>query len=479
MSFFITISRSDKTIKNEYDSPILLTDAIAESGFSFDAPCGGRGICGNCKVIASGDLSPATQAEKDFLGEGIYRRERLSCMTVAKGDCVIEIPSSELDSVQFTQNGEYNENKFACAVDVGTTGLVFRYYSLPSGKIVFSEHIDNPQRVRGADVLTRINYAIDGGLNELKELIENAIIESENRFGHKVESYVFSGNTTMLHILSGRNPEGIATAPFEPETLFGYWEGNRYYMRCASAYIGADVIASLIASNALEKSERFALLDIGTNNECILFDGKQLYACSSPAGPAFEGGNISCGMTAREGAIYSVTDNNGSMDINTINDSVPIGFCGSGLIDAVAFLLKNGYIAYDGSIIKELPYFGKPKLSGEDIAELQLAKSAVAAGLMTLCDYAKISIDDIDTVYLTGSFGSRITVQNAEYIGLIPKGFCEKAVFICDGAINGASMLITDNSYFERSSEIAESITTVELADSEYFAKSFIENLYF
>ena len=479
MSFKITILHGNTSTKNEYNSPILLTDAIADSGFSFDAPCGGRGICGNCKVLASGILSDPTKKEISFLGEGIYRGERLSCMTFAKGDCVIEIPSSGLDSVRFSEDGDYIASKFACAVDVGTTGLVFRYYSLPSKKIVFSEHIDNPQRVRGADVLTRINYAVNGGLEELKELIENAIVESEKRFGNKVEQYFFSGNTAMLHILSGRNPEGIAVAPFEPETLFGFWESNRYYMRCASAYVGADVIASLITSKALDKNERFALLDIGTNNECILFDGKQLYACSSPAGPAFEGGNISCGMTARDGAIYAIHDNDGIAQIKTINDSEPIGFCGSGLIDAVAFLLKNEYISSDGIIIKDLPSFGKAKLTGEDIAELQLAKSAVASGLMTLCNHAGISVEDIDTLYLTGSFGNKINVQNAEFIGLIPKGLGEKAVFISDGAINGASMLITDDSYIEKSSEIAKSITTVELANSEYFAKSFIENLYF
>ncbi len=479
MAFSVTIVQGDRSSKKEYDLPISVTDAIAESGFSFDAPCGGRGVCGNCKVIAGGILSEPTKEEIAFLGEGISRGERLSCMTLAKGDCFIEIPRNDSHSKCLDVSADHSEESFNCAVDIGTTSLVFKYYSIPDHKLVFSDHTVNPQRIRGSDVLTRIKYASEGGLFELRELIENAITESKKRFGHNVEKYVFTGNTAMLHILSARNPKGIATAPFEPETLFGFWEGHRYYMRCASAYIGADVIASLIASDALIKNKPFALLDIGTNNECILYDGKQLYACSSPAGPAFEGGNISCGMTAREGAIYEIHDNDGIAQIKTINDSEPIGFCGSGLIDAIAYLYKNGYISRDGSIIKGLPYFGKATLTGEDIAELQLAKSAVSAGLMTLCNHAGISTDDLDTVYLTGSFGNKINIKNAEIIGLLPKGVGKKTVFINDGAISGASLLIKDVSFIDKANEIAESITTVELADSDFFAKSFIENLYF
>ncbi len=479
MAFTVTIVQGDRLSKIEYDFPILVTDAIAESGFSFDAPCGGRGVCGNCKVFASGILNEPTKDEISFLGEGISRGERLSCMTLAKGDCVIEIPSHDIRSELYNVSGDHSEDSFACTVDVGTTSLVFRYYSIPDYKLVFSENTVNPQRIRGSDVLTRINYASEGGLCELRELIENAITESKKRFGHNVEKYVFTGNTAMLHILSGRNPKGIATAPFEPETLFGFWEGDRYYMRCASAYVGADVIASLIASDALTKNKPFALLDIGTNNECILYDGKQLYACSSPAGPAFEGGNISCGMTAREGAIYAIHDNDGIAQIKTINDSEPIGFCGSGLIDVIAFLIKNGYISYDGSIVKELPYFGKAKLAGEDIAELQLAKSAVSAGLMTLCNHAGISTDNLDTVYLTGNFGNKINVNNAEYLGLIPKGLGDKATYVNNGAVEGAASLLINPSLMEKSVELAESIHTIELADSDFFSKAFIENLYF
>ncbi len=485
MAFNVTVWQSGKEWKKEYCHSVSIADAVAESGFCFDMPCGARGICGNCKVIAQGVLSDPTEEEKEFLKDGLLLGERLACMAYAKGDCEIEIPSNRFDNI-IKKNEDIAEIKpvskdkkcFACALDIGTTTLAFEYYSLPDGKLIFCDNTGNPQRVRGADVLTRISYAAEGGLDELKLLIERSITESLERFGHEVEFYIITGNTAMLHILSGRDLKGLATAPFMPETLFGFWEDNRYYMRCASSYIGADVIASLLASGALNKKETFALLDIGTNNECVLWNGDKLYACSSPAGPAFEGANISCGMTAREGAICSVGDDNGVAIITTVDSSEATGFCGSGLIDAVAFLLKNGYIGQDGCIIKALPCFGKAMLSGEDIAELQLAKSAVCAGLLTLCDRANVSVDKLDRIYLAGSFGNKLNPESAETIGMIPKGTAKKAVY-AGSAVDGAALLLLNVDNINKSENIAEKTETVELADSEYFAKAFIENLYF
>lgn len=478
MAFNVTVIQNQKSWTKEYTSPILLMDAIAESGFCFDLPCGGRGICGNCRVIACGILSEPTDEEKRFLKEQINNKIRLACMTYAKGDCVVEIPSSR--TVVF-KNSKITENAdgFACALDVGTTTLAFEYYSLSDGHTVYSEHLGNPQRVRGADVLTRIAYAADGGLGELKALIEKEIELSRSRFGQEVDFYIITGNTAMLHILTGRSPKGLAVAPFAPETLFGFWEGNRYYMPCASAYVGSDVIASLLTCGGLKHDQPFALLDIGTNNECILFDGSKLYACSSPAGPAFEGASISCGMTAHGGAICAVNDVEGRAVLKTVEDgAVPTGFCGSGLIDAVAYLLKYGYIENDGDIKKELPTFGKAKLLAADIAELQLAKSAVCAGLLTLCDKAGIKAEQLNKIYLAGSFGNKINAKNAEAIGLLPKGTAKKAVYT-GSAIDGAAMLLLDRNYIKQAEDIAKSIETVELADSGFFAKAFIENLYF
>lgn len=485
MKFTLTIHCGSNVIKNEYEKPFSLLTAIQDSGFVFDAPCGGKELCGNCKVFAYGSVNEPGQKEMDFLGDEIKNGVRLACMTTAFSDATVYIPknfdfkTSKSESLCIDISPITEEKHcFACALDVGTTTLVFRYFSLPEGKLVFEESLPNPQRKHGADVLTRIDFTSNGGLNILRDEIETAITESKNRFGKEIEYYVITGNTAMLHILSDKSPKGIAVAPFRPETLFGFWEGNRYYMRCASAYIGADVVASLLASGITETEEKALLLDIGTNNECILWNGNELTACSSPAGPAFEGGNISCGMTAFGGAIYKAVDKDGKLNIYTVDKSEePKGFCGSGLIDVVAYLFENGYIAKDGSVLKDFPSFGKARLLPEDIAELQLAKSAVYAGILTLLNDSDLQPSDVQTLYLTGNFGNYINIDNAKTIGLIPKE--TKSVSLGYSAIDGASMALLNKNLMKKSEELAKKVRTIELADSEFFATSFIENMYF
>ncbi len=479
MSFSITFRCCGKKSKIEYHSPIPLSVAIAKSGFSFDLPCGGCGFCGNCKVAVSGSVSPICDIERDFLGQSAINGLRLACMVTVTGDATIDIPTSFLPedmgksrlSIRIDPITE-RKKCFACAVDVGTTTMLFRYYSLPEGRIIFTEHIPNPQRIRGADVLTRIQYASNGGLIELKSMIDSAINDSALRFGHKVEYYVITGNTAMLHIMTGRDPKGLAVAPFTPETLFGFWEGNKYYMRCASAYIGADVVASVIASGICKNDTPSVMLDIGTNSECVLWNGEKLYACSAPAGPAFEGANIPSGMAAASGAIYKIDDKG----VYTIGDSDALGFCGSGLIDAVAHLLKYNYISSDASVLKEFPDFMGVKLTPEDIAQLQLAKSAVCSGLLTLCDKTGVLPQKL---YLTGSFGNKINAENAKFIGLIPNDMTTNCECSACGAIDGASMVLLNKDIMQQSAEIADRIETVELADSAFFEKTFIKNLYF
>lgn len=487
MSFIIKITQDDNKWTKEYENPVLLMEAIAESDFEFASPCGGRGTCGNCKVIVSGRVSEITESEKLFLNNTSDNGERLACKCYAKGNVVVNIPKSKFTKTIYraTLSMEVNaitENKhcFACTIDIGTTTMVFKYFSLPEGKLEYSREVSNPQKVRGSDVLTRIAYCNENGLEELHKLLHKSINETHSLFGKPIDFTIVTGNTAMLHIINHLDPRGMSVAPFVPKSLFGNWVDNIYYMPCVSSYIGADVVASLLSNNVLENQSPFALLDIGTNNECVLWDGNKFYACSSPAGPAFEGANISVGVSAQKGAIYRIENKNGSPIIYTIgNIEKPIGFCGSGLIDAVAYLYENEYISFDGSINKSLPNFGGLQLSGEDIAELQMAKAAVCAGLLTLCKKANINVNKLERIYLTGSFGSKINPNNLEKIGMLPKGTAKIAISSPFGASEGADMLLLDKSYISKASQLAKNIETVELANDDYFAKAFIENLYF
>lgn len=486
MAFKLKIRCGSDCFEKEYYSQIRLSDAIADSGFDFDAPCGSRGVCGNCRVAVNGACSEPDETEKAFLKEDLSNGIRLACMTYITGDCVVDIPKQINISAEINRKGNIRiapvtgeKHCIAAAVDLGTTTIVIRYFSLPDGRLLFSDVLPNPQRIRGADVLTRISYAENGGAAELKSLAESALERSRERFGHKVDFYMIAGNTAMLLMLSSKDVSGIARAPFEPETLFGYWEGNRYYMKCVSAYIGSDAVASLLSSGMYMLSSLGALCDIGTNNECILWDGKNIYACSSPAGPAFEGAGISCGMTATNGAIFKVENDNGKPRCYTFgNAAEPIGFCGSGLIDAVAFLLTNGYIGFDGSVKKPLPRFGSARLEADDIAELQLAKSAVYAGLELLLSNAGITADSLDRLYLAGSFGQKIDPKNAELIGMIPKNCGDRVSLDCS-AIDGASMALLNEGFFNEANGLADSVQAIEAGGNSVFADIFIKNMYF
>lgn len=486
MAFKLKIRCGSDCFEKEYLSSVRLSEAIAESGFDFDAPCGNRGVCGNCRVIVNGECSEPDETEKAFLDEDASNGIRLACMTYINGDCVVDIPKQINISAETNRKSKVKiapvtgeKHCIAAAVDLGTTTIVIRYFSLPDGKLLFSDVQPNPQRIRGADVLTRISYAENGGADELRSLAESALERSRRRFGHKVDFYMIAGNTAMLLMLSGKAVSGIARAPFEPETLFGYWEGNRYYMKCVSAYIGSDAVASLLSSGMYKNSLPGALCDIGTNNECILWNGRKLYACSSPAGPAFEGADISCGMTATNGAIFKVENDNGKPRFSTVgNAAEPIGFCGSGLIDAVAFLLANGYIGSDGSVKKPLPSFGSIRLEANDIAELQLAKSAVCAGLELLLANAEITSDSLNTLYLAGSFGQKIDPRNAELIGMIPKNCGIKVSLDCS-AIDGVSMALLNEGFFNEANGLAGSIETIEAGGNSLFSDLFIKNMYF
>ena len=482
MSFKVMVICGNDEFTNEYFEPTPLSAIIRDSGFSFDMPCGGRGICGNCKVYTRGTVSDASVEEASVLGIDTENGARLSCKAYALDECVITIPKSAVTDFKgagistVSAAPTINDNpRYACAVDVGTTTIAFSYFALPEGRLVFSDYCDNPQRIHGSDVITRIDFQKEDKF-ELTELINKAIDDSAGKFGKKVDYYVISANTVMMHFLAGYDASGIAVAPFVPKSLFGEWIGNRYYLPCADAYIGGDAVASVLDSDMIASDEPSLLIDVGTNNECFLWDGRTLFACSTPAGPAFEGASISCGMPAKSGAICRIKDEN---NFETIGNENPLGICGSAMVDALAFLLKNSYISFDGSVIKDLPSFGSVKLTPEDIAQLQLAKSAICSGILTLIKESGIDQTEIKRLYITGSFGRHMNFENARFVGLIPECLNGVALTATQGAISGASKLLLDRNQFKRIEGLARDIKVIELADSPFFAEKFIENLYF
>ena len=482
----VTFFTEKGIVTAECPSGICITEAAAIAGVTVVAPCGGKGICGNCRVLASGELSAPTSAELSFLRDSVNSGYRLACMAYINGDCTVSTVtgtnlSANKNIKPSIKTAPVTDNKkcVAAAIDIGTTTVLIDLYSLPDGKVIDHAGFLNPQCNYGADVITRLEYCIKGGQSLLTKLINESINNTFKNRGVNPEFCIIAGNTAMLHIAAGKDARGLANYPFTPETLFGEWIGNRYYMRCASAYIGGDAVASLLASGITDKLRTAVLSDIGTNNETILFDGISLYACSSAAGPAFEGAHISCGMPAVSGAITKVKiDGNGVKEIKTIDNAIPRGFCGSGLISALDELYYNGYLSPSGDVLTALPDFKGIELLPEDIAQLQLAKSAVLSGITTLEREAGLDNDLISVFVPAGSFGSNADMKAAERISMIPPAFADKAVRPVS-AIEGAGMLLLNAGQIKKSEKLAESIKTVELANNTFFADEFISNMYF
>jgi len=296
----------------------------------------------------------------------------------------------------------------------------------------------------------------------------------------------------MLYLFTRRDPACLTAAPFEADCLFGADYSlplsespiNAYLMSCCSAFIGADTTAALLAAQ-LEDGE--ALMDIGTNGEMALKIGGRLYACSTAAGPVFEGVSISCGMQAAPGAICSVRFENGRPAVTTVDDAAPLGLCGSGLVSAAAAMIEEGIIDTYGGLDESHPLVENGRftlskgvyISQEDIRALQLAKAAIRAGLETLLEEGGIAPEELRGIALAGGFGTALDPSAAETIGLIPPGTAAKLRFIGNAALSGAAAVVRNPSLEAESLALAKGVTVVPLASDPRFADHFIEYMLF
>jgi uncharacterized 2Fe-2S/4Fe-4S cluster protein (DUF4445 family) len=303
-----------------------------------------------------------------------------------------------------------------------------------------------------------------------------------------------AGNTTMLHLLLGADPLPIALAPFTPQFtdsqeikaeglgLCCNLEAEIRTLPCISAYVGADIVAGLASINPVEH-KNFLFMDIGTNGELALVTPDKILCCATAAGPAFEGARITHGMTAVEGAISAF----GPDGYTVLGDVAPVGICGSGLIDIVAYLLDNGSIYQDGLleetfVIADHYQDGLHKpivLTQQDIREVQLAKSAIAAGVNILMKYAGINHQEIEAVYLAGGFGNYFNIKSAMKIGLISPLFKDKVIPIGNTSGTGAILALQSTSFAEVIEKLIARTEYIELSGEEDFAMEFAMNMMF
>lgn len=503
MSFCIRGVASDNTVLFEQTyadgERVLLSDALSAAGLPQDRPCGGRGVCGKCTVRAEGALSPVTDNERRALSEEqLAAGLRLACLTYATGTTLIyySIEKRDMQGVtqgfltKFSISPLRGSKGCGLAVDVGTTTVAAYLYRLSDGVLLGSLCRKNPQRAHGADVISRVDYGMHGGLEELQCEILDCIdaMQKELCAAAAVPApvcRVITGNTAMLHLLTATDPSPLAAAPFIIRRAFGEWtdQSTTYLPRCISAFVGADITCALLSSGiCLDESRTVLLMDIGTNGEMALWHGGKLLCCSTAAGPALEGAGISCGAMAVTGAISRVDVKDGEMVCELIGgkDATPIGLCGTGLIDAVAALLRLELLDETGYLEEDVDIGGSGcVLTGADIRQLQLAKSAIRAGLETLLHVAGIGYDDLDELALAGGFGSYLHPESCADIGLIPHELVGKIRVLGNAAGSGASMILLSGEELARSEQIAANAETVDLSTNPVFMEKYVDYMYF
>ncbi|RJQ56393.1 MAG: DUF4445 domain-containing protein [Desulfobacteraceae bacterium] len=432
------------------------------------------------------------------------------------------------DEVIGFEPGDTTGELYGLAVDVGTTTVVGYLFDLNEGGVTAVSSSHNDQAIHGADVISRINHALDTeeGLTRLHQAILctiNRIIDDLCAHSGIASEYIYClvmvGNTAMNHFFWGISPHFLSRSPFNPlikESLkvssrnFGLKmnpSGAIISLPLISGFIGSDTVGVVLSTGLHRSRVPKMALDIGTNGEIVLTDGKSMIACSCAAGPAFEGAHIQCGMRGCSGAIDLVAFVGDKIDCHVIDEVAPKGICGSGLVDTIAEMLREGIIDRDGRLLspEEIPNpayasmirygsFREFVLSSraegpagserneivvtqKDIREFQLAKGAMMAGIRILMKSLDLSEEDIREVYLAGAFGNYLQTRSAIAVGLLPPFPNARITQIGNAAAGGAKMALLSSVSLDEAKRIARRIQYIELAKAEEFQDEFIQGM--
>ena len=481
-----------------------LLEVVSKAGHFLDAPCGGNGRCGKCLVR----LSPEGEEVK-------------SCRTYVEGDTDIYLPSVTSMKIAETGagavvSGENAKGPYGVAIDIGTTTVVAHLTDLPTGARIATASGVNAQRTYGADVISRIQYCSENGHETLTRLIRNQIADlirqTLKKTGKKQEEIVYlsvAGNTVMEHLFAGLSPVTIGVAPFKCLSLFGDEltdvsdlpvnpDAKIYMAPCVASYVGGDITDGMLASDLENIEGTSVYLDIGTNGEIAMKVDDKYYCCATAAGPAFEGAEISKGMAATEGAVNHAQWVDGKLVLHTVGDKKPIGMCGSGLLDVLSIMLDTGVVDETGRLLgaDELDgpvaaYAGKKDgknvfwvdrdgdvyMNADDVRKLQLAKSAIAAGINTLMHEA--GVEKVDWFLLAGGFGSYMDKNSAARIGMFPRSFVPVTRTMGNTAGEGAAITLLSEEARKTVRDITDRCKYIELSESRYFNDVYIDEMMF
>lgn len=533
------------------DKTTILEYCRSQGIAGIETPCGGKGTCGKCKVtvikpyykdvlacqtkICDGMEIIVGKKESTGTGTGTAGQDIQTASnarySIDKEDSMVVLTNGGSISEKFNEhvnrNVVLNEDTLA-ACDIGTTTVVCYLIDKETGQIISTRSGANPQRSFGADVLSRIDAAAraddndkaNGGLQmmqtQIVSLLNGWISEMLTECGRtKVSRFSVAGNTVMCHLLMGISPEKLGKAPFMPDEYFGrkFNPLDIGLENCqtmiifpdVSGFVGGDITAGMMET--VNCNELTLYLDIGTNGEMALGKGDRYVCCATAAGPAFEGAQIELGMPAAKGAVDKVWLEGRRIKYSVIGNDRPVGLCGSGLIDALAVLLKAGIIDENGTILsgQELPILFRSYvfeveaeetaqstelslavhiapgvyITQEDIRKLQLAKGAIAAGIEVLFKEYGCTPCNIDVLTFAGGFGNYIDKASAAAIGLFPQELLDKAKEVGNAAGNGAVSAALSQEAWERALEISGDMRYIELASYPHFNEMYVEHMNF
>jgi len=412
---------------------------------------------------------------------------------------------------------DHSHEIYGVAIDIGTTTLACYLFELTEGRQLAVAACSNPQRAFGADVISRIQYVHEQGEQGLEEL-QRVVVDELNKLisdmtqeakiaTPSIYKATVVGNPTMLHLFLGVDPSGIDHSPYVPViqnglTLRAEEVGLAVspfakveIIPAISAYVGSDIVAGMLYADMGTTSAIELLLDIGTNGEIALAVGKKIFACSTAAGPAFEGASITQGMSALDGAIHQVIIEEDKLSCSVIGKKEARGICGSGLLDAVAALREIGLIDSSGRLCRsEHPLSSRIEgegtkarfllsdgvyLTQKDIREFQLAKGAIRAGIEVMLEHASIGSGSIERILIGGAFGSSLSSQSLLLTGLLPPIDAERIITLGNSAGQGAKLALRDRKVAPRLQRLIEATEYIELSFVKSFSHRFIKQMHF
>jgi len=506
------VHQSGKPQAVPFDPGQTIMSALLSQGIKIQTPCAGNGTCGKCAVDTPHGVKLACQALATD-GMDIYIKNP------NEAAMAINVTYETTRSFAYDRDGRYG-----IAIDIGTTTLAFELIDMATGRHMFTVSAANSQRGLGADVITRIKQATQGGQTRLHGHIVEDILQGITHILKKaglpaseVDCVSVAGNTTMLHLLQNLPCDSLGVFPFTPVDIAirhckfadvfgdGFLNAQLIILPGISTFVGADITGGILCCQSPKDATpnltgvctcprkplgqtqaAFLLIDLGTNGEMALFTHDRVLVTSTAAGPAFEGGNISKGTASVPGAISKVrySPENNVFVYETIENQPPIGICGTGVLDIAAELVRHNLADETGRLDDPRVEDGAKIAGGiiftqKDMREIQLAKSAVRSGIEILLDVGGYSYNDIGRVYLAGGFGHKINMDSAVALGLIPPALVGKVLAVGNTSLGGAAHVLLSRAAEKDAVALVARAEEINLSTHPRFNDLFMEHMMF